>query len=56
MGTPYDVIDQAVVYLRIYFAGMPFIMVYNFGASILRSIGDTKRPLICLIVAGITMQ
>lgn len=54
MGTPYDVIDQAVVYLRIYFAGMPFIMVYNFGASILRSIGDTKRPLICLIVAGIT--
>ena len=54
MGTPYDVIDQAVLYLRIYFAGMPFIMVYNFGASILRSIGDTKRPLICLVVAGVT--
>ena len=52
MGTPYDVIDQAVVYLRIYFAGMPFIMVYNFGASILRSIGDTKRPLMFLIVSG----
>lgn len=53
MDTPDDVIDLAVLYLRIYFLGMPFIMVYNFGASILRSMGDTKRPLYCLVVAGI---
>lgn len=53
MGTPQDVIDLAGVYLRIYFVGMPFVMVYNFGSAILRSVGDTKRPLMCLIVAGI---
>ena len=52
MDTPDDVIDLAVLYLRIYFLGMPFFMIYNFGASILRSMGDTKRPLYCL-VAGI---
>lgn len=53
MGTPPDVLDDAVVYLRIYFLGMPFIMVFNFGAAILRSIGDTRRPLYILVVAGI---
>lgn len=53
MDTPNDVIDLAVLYLRIYFLGMPFFMIYNFGAAILRSMGDTKRPLYCLIVAGI---
>lgn len=53
MSTPEDVIDLAVVYLRIYCLGMPFIMLYNFGAAILRSVGDTKRPLICLITSGI---
>lgn len=53
MDTPDDVIDLAVLYLRIYFLGMPFFMVYNFGASILRSMGDTKRPLYCLVIAGI---
>ncbi len=53
MGTPEDVIYLAGIYLRIYFVGMPFIMIYNFGSAILRSIGDTKRPLICLIAAGI---
>lgn len=53
MGTPEDVIGLAGIYLRIYFAGMPFIMVYNFGSAILRSIGDTKRPLMCLFTAGI---
>lgn len=53
MDTPDDVIDLAVLYLRIYFLGMPFFMVYNFGASILRSMGDTKRPLYCLVAAGI---
>lgn len=53
MGTPDDVIDLAVVYLRIYLLGMPCIMLYDFGASILRSTGDSKRPLYALIAAGI---
>ena len=53
MGTPDDVIESAILYLRIYFAGMPFIMVYNFGSAILRSKGDTQRPLYALIVAGV---
>lgn len=53
MDTPEDIMDQAVLYLRIYFLGMPFIMVYNFGAAILRSIGDTKRPLYCLLASGL---
>ncbi len=53
MGTPVDVIDQATLYLRIYFLGMPAIMVYNFGAAILRAVGDTKRPLYILTAAGI---
>lgn len=53
MGTPPDIIDDAVLYLRIYFAGAPFFMAYNFGASILRSMGDTKRPLYILIAAGL---
>lgn len=53
MGTPTDVIDLAVLYLRIYLLGMPFIMLYDFGSSILRSIGDTRRPLYALITAGI---
>lgn len=52
MHTPDDVMDMAAMYLTIYFLGMPFIMTYNFGAAILRSMGDTKRPLICLAVAG----
>lgn len=53
MATPEDVIDLSSLYMRIYFAGMPFFMVYNFGAAILRSIGDTKRPLYFLMVSGI---
>jgi putative MATE family efflux protein len=52
MGSPDDVIDQAVLYMRIIFIGMPAMMLYNFGAAILRSIGDTKRPLIYLSIAG----
>ena len=51
--TPDNILDQAMLYLRIYMIGMPFIMIYNFGAAILRSIGDTKRPLFCLIVSGV---
>lgn len=53
MGTPADVIDQSALYMKIYFVGMPALMVYNFGASILRAIGDTKRPLYFLTVAGV---
>ena len=45
MGTPDDVIGQSVLYMRIYFLGMPFFMLYNYGAAILRAVGDTKRPL-----------
>lgn len=52
MNTPEDVLEHAVLYLRIYFLGVPFMMVYNFGAAILRSVGDTKRPLYCLALAG----
>lgn len=53
MGAPDNVIDLATLYLKIYFLGMPFIMVFNFGSAILRSMGDTRRPLLCLIVSGI---
>lgn len=53
MGTPSDVIDLATLYLRIYFLGMPFLMLYDFGASILRSIGDTKRPFYSLLASGV---
>lgn len=47
------VLPLAVQYLRIYFAGMPFVMFYNFGSAILRSVGDTRRPLYVLIAAGV---
>ena len=54
MATPPDVIDLSAVYMRIYFMGMPFFMLYNYGAAILRAVGDTKRPLVFLIAAGLT--
>lgn len=53
MDTPDDVIDQSTLYMRIYFMGMPFFMMYNYGASILRAVGDTKRPLLFLVIAGV---
>lgn len=53
MGTPEDIINLSVLYLRIYFLAMPFLMLYNFGGAILRAIGDTRRPLIYLTVSGI---
>lgn len=53
MGTPDDVIGQSTLYMRIYFLGMPFFMLYNYGAAILRAVGDTKRPLLFLIISGI---
>jgi len=53
MGTPADVIEKSTIYMQIYFAGMPVIMLYNFGSAVLRAIGDTKRPLYFLTVAGV---
>lgn len=53
MGTPEDVIEKSVIYMRIYFAGMPVVMAYNFGSAILRAVGDTKRPLYFLTLAGV---
>ncbi len=53
MGTPEDVIDQSVLYMRIYFIGMPVMMLYNFGAAVLRAVGDTQRPLYFLLLAGV---
>ncbi len=54
ISSPEDVIDLAAVYLRLYFLGAPFIMLYNFASAILRSRGDTIRPFICLLTGGIS--
>ncbi len=53
MATPDDVMELAVEYLRLYFWAGPFIMLYNFGAAILRAKGDSKRPLIALLISGV---
>lgn len=53
MATPDDVINLSILYMKIYFVGMPGMMAYNFGSAILRSAGDTKRPLYFLTVAGV---
>lgn len=53
MKTPDEVIDLSAVYLRIYFLGMIALMVYNFGAAILRAVGDTRRPLYYLTISGV---
>lgn len=53
MGTPENVISLSTIYMRIYFLGMPGFMIYNFGAALLRAVGDTRRPLYFLTVAGI---
>lgn len=53
MATPEEVLGQAALYTRIYFIGMPAMLVYNFGAAVLRAIGDTKRPLYYLLGAGV---
>ena len=52
MSCPEDVIDLSTLYLKIYFIGMPMTMLYNFSSALLRAVGDTKRPLFCLAVAG----
>lgn len=53
ISTPENIFGLARIYLRIYFIGIPFFVLYNFGAAILRSVGDTKRPLYCLIFSGV---
>ena len=53
MGSPEDVLPLATRYIRIYFLGMPFNMLYNFGAAILRAVGDTRRPLYFLFFSGV---
>lgn len=53
MGTPETLLPYAVSYMQIYFIGMPVMLLYNFGAAILRAIGDTKRPLYYLLIAGV---
>ena len=52
MGTPTDVLPLSTVYMRIYFGGVTFNLIYNFCAAILRAAGDTKRPLQYLVIAG----
>ena len=52
MNAKNAILDKAVIYLTIYFLGMPSMMVYNFGSSILRSVGDTRRPLVYLTISG----
>lgn len=53
MQTPTDVIDMAVLYMRIFFVGMPFNLIYNYGSSMMRAVGDTKRPLRFLAISGL---
>lgn len=53
MGTPPDVLEYAVVYMRILFLGMPFLQIFNVGSAVLRAVGDTKRPMYILLIAGL---
>lgn len=53
MGTPDDILPHSVIYMKIYFIGMPVTLLYNFGSAILRAVGDTKRPLYYLLAAGV---
>lgn len=53
MNTKPELIDQAILYMKIYSLGMPAMAVYNFGNGVLSAIGDTKRPLIYLSIAGV---
>ena len=53
MSTPDDVIDMAALYMQVYFVGMPVVLLYNFGSSIMRAAGDTKRPFYFLVIGGV---
>lgn len=52
-GTPQSVMSEALLYIRIYFISLPFMTIYNFGSAILRSYGDSKRPMYYLLTSGI---
>ena len=51
-GTPESVLDEALLYIFIYFLSIPFMVVYNFGAAVLRSYGDSRRPMYYLLLSG----
>ena len=53
MGTPADVLEKATLYVKIYFAGLPALSLFNFGSAILRAVGDTRRPLFALTLSGV---
>ncbi len=53
MGTPDEILPLSTIYMQIYFAGMPAMMIYNFGSAVLRAKGDTARPLMYLAIAGV---
>ena len=53
MGTPGNILDLSVLYMRIYFLSMPASMVFNFGAAILRAVGDSRRPMYFLVMTGV---
>lgn len=53
MNTPEDIIDLSTTYMRIYFIGIPFVVMYNFGAALLRGMGDTTKPFIFLTISGV---
>ncbi len=53
MGTPAEIIGYSIKYMRIYFAGAPFLLLYNYGSAILRSVGDVKKPFLYLAIAGV---
>jgi len=53
MGTPDDILDLSVLYMTIYFLGVPATMIYNFGAAILRAVGDSRRPMYYLVISGV---
>lgn len=53
MGTPEEILPLSTLYLRIYFVGMPVVLLYNYGSAILRSVGDTRNPLFFLLISGV---
>lgn len=52
-GTPEHIMGEALLYIRIYFISIPFMVIYNFGSAVLRSYGDTRRPMYFLLISGI---
>ena len=50
--TPEEIIGQATLYMKIYFIGFPSMMIYNFSSAVMRSVGDTRHPLMFLVIGG----